>query len=362
MLKTQPTKKRRVLVTPLDWGLGHATRCIPVIRELEFQGCEVVIGSSGDSLELLRREFTNASFVSLPAYAPQYPRNGSMTLRMAMQLPRFMHVISKEHRVLEDFIVKRNIDLLISDNRYGCWSDKIPSVFITHQSNIMMPKRFGFLGSFVRKQNLKLINRFQECWIPDLPSDHSLAGDLASFGEIDNSLPIKYVGWLSRFERMSDQRDKQFDVLAIFSGPEPQRTLFENVLVQQLKKSGLRYRVVRGLPSANTSEQDDHSVNFQSTTALQSSVESSDLVIARSGYSTIMDLCALGAKAVLVPTPGQTEQEYLSRRLMEKNISFSMRQDQFDLAAAIQESKNYNGFPPWPKNDLLRDAITKLIK
>lgn len=354
---------KRVLITPLDWGLGHATRCIPVIRELQRQGCEVVIGGSGDALALLEREFPGSAFVPLPAYAPRYPARGSMVWTMARQLPRFTGVISSEHKATGNIVESGGIDLIISDNRYGCWSDKVPSVFITHQSNVLMPKRFGFLQGFVRKMNERLISRFDACWIPDVPATDSLAGELISFGKFNFSTRVDFIGWLSRFDATYPSRNTEFDVLVILSGPEPQRTLFEATVTPQLKNSSLKFRVVRGLPSAgNGSSQDERFVDFMTTSELQASIESSAVVIARSGYSTVMDMMALGKKAIFVPTPNQTEQEYLAARLMEKGIAYAMPQDKFDLDTALEENKKYSGFPVAPgKNGLLREAVSRVL-
>ena len=348
-----------MLLTPLDWGLGHASRCIPVIRELQRQGCEVLIAGSGEALELLRKEFDGHAFFRLSAYAPRYSRNGSMSLTMARQLPHFINVITSEHREVERIIEKESIDIIISDNRYGCWSQKIPSVLITHQSNVLMP--FAMMQAPVRKVTESLINRFDNCWIPDLPEGDSLSGALTSFGKIRVKPDVTFIGWLSRFEKSDTPQQFSTDVLAIFSGPEPQREIFENILVPQLKNSGLRFRVVRGLASTSAKPDDPRIVNFLASRELQEWIQSSAAIIARSGYSTIMDMQALGKKAIFVPTPGQTEQEYLASRLMEKGIAFSMPQKELDLHYAMDESKKYTGFSPPQKNQLLREAVQRLM-
>lgn len=353
---------KRVLLAPLDWGLGHATRCIPVIGELQRQGCEVMIASSGDAFALLRKEFPNLRFFDLPGYAPRYPLRGSMTVRMARQLPHFVGVITSEHRAIENIVREEGVDLVISDNRYGCWSERAHSVLITHQSNVLMPKRFGAFQGFVRWVTEHLMNRFQTCWIPDFPKGDSLAGALISFGRIGVKSDVQYIGWLSRFEPSGGAVDLQYDVLAILSGPEPQRTAFENIIAPQLKECSLRFRVVRGLPSSGTAPNDERFVNFLTSSSLQRCIESAVLVVARSGYSTVMDLQAIGGKAVFVPTPGQTEQEYLAARLMEKKIAFSMEQHKFDLNTAIQASRDYTGFTPAGQNQLLREAVLKVLR
>ena len=350
----------RVLVAPLDWGLGHATRCIPVIRELQLRGCEVVIAGSGDSLQLLRLEFPQLKYFSLPGYQPRYPTKGSMVWIMAFQLPGFLRVIAAEHKAIEKILAGEHIDLIISDNRYGCWSGKIPSVFITHQSNILMPKRFGWLQDPVRRLSDRMINHFDHCWIPDLPGDDSLAGDLALFEKPDVKIKKQYIGWLSRFEPQNNI-NIEYDVVAIFSGPEPQRSLLENIVVPQLRSSALKYRVVRGLPGVNNKDADDRIVNFLSSNELQVCIDAANLVIARSGYSTVMDMHALGKKVVFVPTPGQTEQKYLSKRLKEKRIAFCMEQNEFNLQTALRESKKFSGFTGFRKDKLLKDAVDRVL-
>lgn len=350
---------KRVLVTPLDWGLGHATRCIPVIRELQSLHCEVVVAGSGASLELLKLEFPGLKCISIPGYHPQYASGKGMVRKIAFQLPRFMRVIAAEHKAIAALIKKEGIDLLISDNRYGCWSSDIPSVFITHQSNILMPKRFGWLQYFVRPLNEWMMARFDACWIPDLPGDHSLAGDLIAFGQL-KSIKTEFIGCLSRFTPKKAV-EKKYDVVAVFSGPEPQRTILENIIVPQLKTSSLNFLAVRGLPDSIVPQSDKRIVNFLRARELQECVEAANLIIARSGYSTVMDMNALGKKAVFIPTPGQTEQEYLAKRLKEKNIAFCMDQNSFDLDTAILQSKNFSGFRSLPENSYLRKVVAKFV-
>ncbi len=348
---------KRILITPLDWGLGHATRCIPVIREFERHGCEVLIAGSGDALALLRRELPDHRFFSLPGYAPRYPSNGSMTLSMAKQVPHFISVIRREHRALESLVASESVDLVISDNRYGCWSRRVPSVLITHQSNVLMPKRFGLLQGVVRNAAARFINRFDRCWIPDFPAGDSLAGALISFGEFSFRTPTDFVGWLSRFERGEQPPETSLDVLAILSGPEPQRSTFENALVPQLVSSSLAFRLVRGLASDGEEPEDTRIVNVMTSADLQELIASAAIVVARSGYSTVMDMQALGKKAIFVPTPGQTEQEYIADSLMERGVAFSMRQRDLDLSLALIESTKYSGFTLAGKNRLLGEAV-----
>ena len=171
---------KKVLITPLDWGLGHATRCIPIIHELLKRGCTVLIAGSGDSLLLLKNEFPHLTFFTLSAYSPLYSRSQSMIWKIVSQIPKFVEVIRKEHQQIQTLIEKHKIDFIISDNRYGCWSAKIPSVFMTHQLNILMPYGLKWIEPLVRRVNKRLIKKFSTCWIPDYAEETlSLSGKLS---------------------------------------------------------------------------------------------------------------------------------------------------------------------------------------
>ena len=351
---------KRVLIAPLDWGLGHATRCIPIIHKFLSAGCEVVLAGSGDSLRLLCLEFPDLTSITLPAYRPEYPRSGSMVWKMTFQLPKFVRVISRENSVLKKIVEEQKIDIVISDNRYGLFHSRIPSVLITHQSNILMPQRFGWLQGMVRYFNHRQMKKFSVCWIPDFPDSNRLAGELTFFGAT-HELPVMHIGILSRFMRKRDSSTVKYQVLLILSGPEPQRTILENIVMPQLKASGLSYFVVLGKPRPGA-DPDPNVADFLTTDQLLDRLNASELVICRSGYSSVMDMAALGKKVVFIPTPGQTEQEYLARTLQEKGIAFSMAQDQFNLQYALEESRKYNGFPNGVQDDnLLSQAVGKIL-
>jgi UDP:flavonoid glycosyltransferase YjiC (YdhE family) len=353
---------KKILVTPLDWGLGHATRCVPIINELLNRNCTVIIGGSGESLELLKKEFPTLTFLSLPAYRPIYPSSGSMFLKMLTQLPRFLSTIKQEHAAIEQIIKISKIDLIISDNRFGCWSDAVPSVFITHQTNILLPKRFKWLSPIVRSLNHSLIRRFSACWIPDYPDGRSLAGKLRSLTGKKQEVSIKYIGVLSRFGPPKP-REILYDIVCILSGPEPQRSAFEKIATDELSRSGLRYFVVRGIVSPNNEmEKNPHCINFLNGSDLQVIIEQSEYVLARSGYSTIMDMSTLGKKVIFVPTPGQTEQEYLAARLKAKDIAFFVTQKDFNIMEAWTSSHSFTGFNQFPSDvHFLTDALDEFV-
>jgi uncharacterized protein (TIGR00661 family) len=354
---------KNVVVAPLDWGLGHATRCIPIIRELLKRGCAVSVAGSGASLKLLEEEFPALRFFELEAYDPEYPKSKTgMVWKMASQIPKFFATIKKEHEQIEKLVTEQKFDLIISDNRYGCWSVKIPSVFITHQSNILMPKRFGWLSPIVSLFNRRFIRKFNHCWVPDFPDGNILTGDLNKFSRKEKS-SFKFVGPLSRFRASKKKRDQLFQVAIILSGPEPQRSIFEKIVKLQLGATDLKYCLVRGVMYPKTRSIAPNIFDHLTSNKLQEIIESSRIIVARSGYSTVMDMASLRKKVIFIPTPGQTEQEYLAKTLHDKGIAFSCPQDKFDLQYAIDETQNFTGFKEFNiESGLLSDTIDSLLK
>lgn len=352
-------KKRRVLVTPLDWGLGHASRCVPVIRELLRNDCDVLIGGSGDSLMLLKGEFPDLTFIHLPSYAPVYSASSSLVWKMIQQLYKFMKTIEREHRQVGRLVYDERIDLIISDNRYGCWSRVTKSVFITHQVTILLPKSVAWLSGMVNWFNHYQIRNFHECWVPDW-KEKGLAGRLS----ITERFPVKYIGPLSRFEKSVAEPKKTFDVVIILSGPEPQRSIFEEIMLRVFKTTDLVVCLVRGVPGKNAKKVGNICVvDFLNTKDIQSIILQSDLVISRSGYSSIMDLAVTGGRVIFVPTPGQPEQEYLARYFKENGVAFSIAQNEFDLKEAMEKAKRFSGFVSTENNlDLLRKALEEVLE
>ncbi len=355
-------KQKRVLVTILNWGLGHATRCIPIIKKLQEYGLEVVLASDGRSARLLKKECPNLELIEFPSYNIRYSTN-NMVLNIAYQIPKILMTIWKENQFVQKLVEKEQIDIIISDNRYGCKSKSTKNIFITHQLNIIVP--FKPLERLVNKINHFLINRFDECWVPDFEGEKSLAGKLSKRGKIKN---VKYLGPLSRLEIVN--ADPKYDIIAVISGPEPQRTKFEKGIIGELKSTQLKSLVVQG--KANEMNQFQLSkkievVSFLDSSQLSKAIQSSEIVICRSGYSSIMDLIKLKKKAILVPTPGQTEQEYLALRLQEKRQFCVQQQATFTLKKGLKEIENYSanlgladGFNPI--NEVISSLVNQKFK
>ena len=336
--------KKRILVAPLDWGLGHASRCVAIIRQLQQHNFEVLVGSYGRSEQLLKEEFPTIQFIALDGIQIRYPKKISLSISIFFQIPKIVYSIFKEYKNLQKTIEEYKIEGVISDNRFGMWSSKIPSIFITHQLEIQSK----FLKNIIRKINFFFINKYTECWVPDF-EDNYLAGDLS-----ENKIQkknIKYIGALSRFER--EKTEKKYDLCFAISGPEPQRTLFEEIIMEKMKDRIEKSIIILGKPEekeiktiANCEIYPHLNSEKLNTVFLQS-----NLIFCRSGYSTIMDLYKVNKKAVFIPTPGQTEQEYLSRYFNEKKIFLSQNQNEFDLNNAIIESKKYSGFTKSEKGE-----------
>ncbi len=331
--------KKRILVTPLDWGLGHATRCIPIIRLLLEKGHDVCIATSGLALPVLKQEFPHLSFFELPSYQARYSATLPLMLKVFLQSPHFLRVIQQEHRIIEQLVKEQAIDVVISDNRYGCYSKKAKSIFITHQLTLQMPTGLRWLQRLVNFFNHRLIRKFDACWVPDFKTNPITGALTQAVG-----LNTTFIGMLSRFRKREVPVVKKYDVLFLLSGPEPQRSLLENLVVKQLKEYSGTVLIVRGLPSTHETLAGVDSINHLPSQELQAAIEASTLVLARSGYTTVMDLYFLEKKAIFIPTPGQTEQEYLAKQLTARGIAFSMEQKDFDLQKALAESKVYTGF------------------
>jgi uncharacterized protein (TIGR00661 family) len=358
-------RKLRVLVAPLDWGLGHATRCIPVIHELLNIGCEPVLAAEGAQAALLRMEFPDLLIIPLEGYRINYGRTGFGTIvKMIFHSGRIMEAIKKENEWLKKAVNKYSLDAILSDNRFGLYHESVPSIFITHQLRIKSP--FGnFSESFLQRRNYRYINRFTECWVPDFENDQNLAGEL-SHPLKKPRIPVRYVGPLSRFRMMKKENENKQKILVILSGPEPQRSILENKVVSDISNFNGEATIVRGLPdnerlipSTNTI----HFYNHLSSKELSREMNEASIVISRSGYSTVMDIMEMGKKSVLVPTPGQTEQEYLAKHLSNKGLAPFLSQSNFSLERAVALSLEYKYFLGDVQNDdlVLQKELRRFI-
>ena len=305
----------KILICPLNWGLGHATRCVPIIRKYHNEGNEVVIVADGLPLEFLKQEFPSLRFIEFPSYSVYYSAGKSQVGAMIFNFPNIVSGIIREHFWLKDLLQSEHFDLIISDNRFGLWNKRVRSVYITHQLMVKMPVNLKFLEPLVHRIHKAFINQYDECWIPDRAEKGGLSGDLAHQYPLPRN--ARFIGALSRFNGMETTEPiKEYKIVAVVSGVEPQRTIFEDSLIQKYKNYAEKVLIVRGLPGEVTGEKIIGSITFAShlsDSELAAVLLGATKIICRSGYSSIMDLDALNCldKAELIQTPGQTEQEYL---------------------------------------------------
>lgn len=342
-------------MAPLDWGLGHATRCIPLIRELLDQGADVWLATNGAQATLLKEAFPTLPLLNLPGYQVEYAKTKKgLIFRLLLQVPRILNAIWQEQRWLKKTVDQYQFDAVISDNRFGLWHKKIPCIFITHQLRIRVPGS-RFVEERVQKINYRYINRFSACWVPDEAQAPGLAGVL-SHPEKQPAIPVSYIGPLSRFEKKAipEQPDH---LLVLLSGPEPQRTLLEEKILAELVHYTGTATLVRGLPGNHSMLPSTNMIriyNHLPAAQLNEELYKAQLVICRSGYSSVMDLAILGRKSILIPTPGQTEQEYLAALYQKQQTALTAEQDHFSLSTAMTEADqfSYRSFPLSGKNEL----------
>jgi len=347
--------KKRILVAPLDWGIGHATRCIPVINALIKNDFEVILAADSRPLHLLSVEFPKLEMIRFKGYNIKYSRYLNMTFSMILQIPKLLWNIKKENNVINEIIKQYKIDGVISDNRFGLYSKKVPCIFITHQLKIQTPSFSKILQYF----NYQYINSYNACWVMD-DKKINLAGNLSKPNTLPNN--THYIGIQSRFKKQEIK--KEYEFLGIVSGPEPQRSILEKGLVLALKDRKEKSIIILGKPELKTTKQLGNLTikSHLDAMSLNKVISQSKLIICRSGYSTVMDLSKLDKKAILIPTPGQTEQEYLASYYMKKNIAFTQNQKEFDLDLAIKKSKSYSGFTDSFKNPTDWNLLLNVFK
>ncbi len=328
-----------ILFCPLNWGLGHATRCVPLLHYYASKGFKVIIAANGTAYRYFRSDFPEFELIYLRGFNLKYPNQGTLPLKWIFgMLPGFGFSILREHAALKRIVNKHKIDVVISDNRYGAWNKKTHNVILTHQLEIISPVRNALANAFLLWTTRKLLSRFDQCWIPDYEGENNLSGFLSHVAKTPET--TKFIGPLSRFSLPGEDLPfESYDLLFILSGPEPQRTLFENLILRQVWNSNWKTLIVRGLPGNTDNKLPPSHITMLAhldTDHLRAAIRNSALLVCRSGYSSVMDLITLQKKAVLVPTPGQTEQEYLAEKLHHEGVFYSQSQNSFSIDDAMK--------------------------
>lgn len=303
------------LIAPLDWGLGHATRCVPIINECLAKGEKVIIAADGAAAAFLKQEFPNLTHIRLKGWRMRY--FWPLPLALALQIPFFGVSILLEHWRLQRIIKRMGVSRVISDNRYGLWSRDIDSTIITHQLYIQLPQWLKLFEKPLHAFTARLLCHFDRIWIPDYAdAQKSLSGALSHGGAMDAE--VEYIGPLSRFtaDTMDEPSLPVPQVLVVLSGSGRQKRRFAKLILNHLKGSAKRILVVGAEPNLKYQITDGGVliINHLPSQELNSLLKLAPHVIARSGYTTIMDLHRIGRCAILFPTKGQWEQEYLVKR------------------------------------------------
>lgn len=337
---THPKSENPILVAPLNWGLGHATRCIPIIHALEENGFTPILASDGVALAMLRKEFAHLTVLELPSYEIEYAKNGAnFKWKMLANVPKMVEAIMAEKKIVKKWVKEYGLIGIISDNRLGVFSKKVPSVFITHQLNVLT----GNTTWISSKMHRFIIKKYTECWVPDREDKPNLTGKLGHVKHPGDK--IRYIGPLSRLRRLD--MPKKYDLMVILSGPEPQRGMLESQLREDLQLFDGDVIFISGKIEARQKKEQVGNItfyNFMTTDQLEIAFNESQNVLCRSGYTTIMDLAKLGKKAFFIPTPGQYEQEYLAKKLKRDGLVPYAKQQDFQIGNLL-EIDIFKGLP-----------------
>lgn len=379
-MKAPRHKPPLVLVCPLNWGLGHASRCVPLIRAFLDAGCRVVVAAEGFPLRFLQQVFDReVAYEELTGVQITYPSGHHMVFRMLRLLPTLMHSIWAEHRRIRRLVRAKGASIVVSDNRYGLFTRGAKSILITHQLFFLMPPAWRLLQGPVRSLIHWFVRRFDDCWVPDEPGANNLSGRLSHERSLSG---VRFIGPLSRFYGIPEKayrnplpRDfQQGFYLVMLSGPEPQRSMLEHLMREAFAGLNLPVVFVRGRPGVSAAQtkappQTDCtkanicSLNHAADEELAYLISRARLIVCRPGYSSIMDLSAFGKKALVIPTPGQTEQEYLGHYMAGKGWVHCTPQDDIRLQEQLGLAESLAGIPRLtPRKALLQEALREVLE
>jgi uncharacterized protein (TIGR00661 family) len=350
----------KIFYAVLNMGLGHAARSLPLIRELLKQGNKVWVGSNGRSLYFLQQELPNLTFFETPDYGIEYSKSSFLLPRLFLQLPQILNQIKNENRFCKSIAKEISPDMIISDHCYGMYHPEIPCFMLSHQINFAVPGNIEILSKLFSWFNYSYHQYFKTIIIPDFPNE---AGGMLSgrLSEIPNSnTKYQYAGILSSLNK--ETIDEDLNLLVSISGPEPQRTLLEKIVLRQIENIPGNKVVVLGKSESSELLVEKEGLRVYShveRNEFEKLINRAQLVLSRPGYSTIMELAEIGKKALLVPTPGQTEQGYLARRMKDKEWYYFVAQNKLDLNRDLEIGKNYKGLN---KNDATKNTVKHILR
>ncbi len=357
---------KNILICPLEWGLGHAARMIPVARKLLDRNCRVFIGAGGKHLSLFRAELSGIEFIDFPGFSPRYSKYLPQYFAMFLKTPVLLYHIIREHQRIKKIIKDHDIDIIISDNRFGLWNKSISSVYVTHMPKIPLPHPWQIFEQAGVLLHRWVIAKYDHCIIPDVPGDINLTGKLSHGLKLPPN--VKYTGIISRFDSPGP-KSGNFNFphnTVILSGPEPQRSIFRQKILEAMKSTEIVTVVLEGKPDKISLPEKSGNFIFYNhlpASEMNELLSTSKLIISRSGYTTIMDLMYLNRPALLIPTPGQTEQEYLAEYLSGKGWFSTITQK--ELTPDFQPADKLPDFPSGiveESNILLENFLNELME
>lgn len=358
----------RILICPLEWGLGHAGRMIPLARKLQKMNNEVFIGAGQEHLALFREELPGAVLIEFKGFKPGYSGIFPQYLILLFKLPVLIYHILVEHYKLRSIIREHKIDIVISDNRFGLWRHNMKTVYISHLHLIPLPQKLRWLEPVGIIIHRFFIKKYSLCFIPDVPGRINLSGRLSHGLKLPPN--TRFIGILSRFTGQveSGRREAVLSgkrIVLILSGPEPQRRILKQKVTDIFKDSDMQLVILEGKPGGN--QDAVVSGNICSYSHLPASefrnvLLESDYIISRSGYTTIMELVSLNRSALLIPTPGQTEQEYLAEHLSGTGWFSTVPQKHLEKGLILPRNKDLHAESITDEsNKLLEEALADLL-
>ena len=405
----------KVLVAPLDWGLGHATRCVPVVREFLRAGAEVELAVVKANANFFREVFPDLRQRLAPSYNIVYPKHGyNMALWLLKNSVHLNAVMRYEHHFAEEMVKRHGYDVLFSDNRFAFYSKNALSIYMTHQRRIAFPRALAAFERIGVMWHANIMRKFDEVWVPDLEIYPGYAGSLSHSGATPGDKPMRFVGTLSRFSEMgcapnlmgnapvpvdlerevdlmsmsefmahsanvewdaapekrtsgnhSFEMRAAYKVVAVVSGVEPARTQFEQQLREALQQIPGRHMMILGKPSAEQKTWTEGNIEFHThlaTNDFAEAVKRADFVVSRGGYSTVMDMAELGAKCIFVPTPGQFEQIVLAHDLSKAGYAVEIPADELSAETLTSAFEKSVKMPKVEKQNLLHDAVEDVVR
>lgn len=358
-------EKKNILICPLEWGLGHAGRMIPVARMLQDDGNKVFIGTGITHKQFLRTELKDVEFIDFGGFRPYYSVILPQYIVLIFQIPLILFHIVREHLRLARIIDRYNIDVVISDNRFGLWNKKVKTVYVTHQIRIPFPGRLRLAEQAGVCLHRFIIRKYDLCFIPDLPGEINLSGRLSHSVRLPEN--ARFIGILSRFPDAGEDAGRSGiagHYTLILSGPEPQRSILRNIITRLKPKDEISLVILEGRPGIRDEESNSDKIityNNLHAAGMKRIILDSSGIIARAGYTSIMELVSLNCSALLVPTPGQTEQEYLASYLSGKEWFAAIRQKDIKKGFSLPQKK-----ASWPvdiaeqSRILLKNALKEL--